>query len=144
MSHKSIILAAALFLGHSLAQANVGASDKWFAAHFQEHKIACFEAKSQVTYTLSNSKQGIEATARGENRGARFHVDHSSLTENQLKITLVNDIDGPLSQDLLIFDLAQLTALSSGGVSEIPAIDFFSEGYDGTSNKYKLSCKVSE
>lgn len=142
MSHKSLAIAATLLFAQGFAHAAVGPSDNWFATHFQSSKVACYEAKTHITYTMSSTSKGIEVTARGEARGARYNVDHSSITDSQLKVTVVNNLDGPLSQDVLIFALSDLTQLGTKISPKIMALDFFSEGFDGTSSKSQLSCSL--
>lgn len=124
----------------SEAGATVGAADRWFAAHFQSRRLACYVGATHTNFLVWGSYQGIQGKVLSGDK--KFYVDHVSITDKQFKITFVNENDGPLSQDLLIFDLAKLALLGSPAAQEIQGIEYYSEGFDGTSLKSSMFCHL--
>ena len=135
-----LVLVAAFSAFQNNAQAKVGAADQWFSGHFQNQKLSCYEGQTHSIFVLWANSQGIQGKAIGGNR--KFQVDHSSISALQLKVTMNNDIDGPLSSDVLIFELNALNQLGAHQLPETSAIDYYSEGFDGTSQHYHMTCHL--
>jgi hypothetical protein len=73
-----------------------------------------------------------------DSRGATYSVDSATLSSGNLVMSLSNDIDGPLATDKMTLSLDDLETL--GGSTAISGTDTYTEGYDGTTSHYTISC----
>jgi hypothetical protein len=128
----------------TVAQASENTVAVWLKEQIGAHKLVCNVSKGDTPFPLAVSGNEITVTAKGTERDETYSVSTASIYNEQLKITLVNDVDGPLAQDLLLLNVADVEMLSRGLIKTAQGWDVYSEQYDGTTQRHPMNCQIAE
>ena len=113
-----------------LFQTDVGTKTLACVPSFDDPKVFKFSiVAGEISVDAENSRDGT------------YSVDSAKISSNALKLSLSNDVDGPLAEDTIEIPTANLDALASGTTS-VSGTDTYSEQYDGTTSHYTLKCTL--
>ena len=114
----------------------------WLGHLLESKSLSCLMSKGGDEFNFYVQNNQIDVNATGKSRREKYDVDHTSIFNGQLKISLSTDIDGPLAQDLFILDANAVLDLTKGDYQFIRGIDVYSEGYDGTTQRFNVACRL--
>lgn len=140
-STLTYITAASLGLLGTSAYSAPSTAGLWLRSHLKGGALVCSSSKTpSFKFTANSGEIFVQAHTTG--RGESYSVSHVSFSSTQLKVSLSNDVDGPLAQDLIVVELNALFVGAADRTSSFTAWDIYSEQYDGTTQKIKLTCRI--